>query len=397
MNVVDLVLIVALVLFALIGWRTGFVQGALSFAGFFGFGLVAAQLVPGMVASWQVSNPWRLLLTLGLVLLIAGVGQALGSWLGSRLKGTLSWEPAQWVDRLLGAALAVFGVLLTIWLVTTAILAVPAMAVAGPLKESALLRGLNSSMPAAAKDAVANMQTIIDNSGLPKVVDGFYIAPEGQKAPDEAEAKTPGVRSVLASVVKVSGNKPACGSGATGSGYVSTPEHVTTNAHVVAAMENPQVETDGGETYPAQVVAFDPGVDVAVLYVPGLQLEPVPTLAGAQDGESAAVAGYPGGGPLKVSGARIRTVIDGRDAAGTDIYGRPGVQRQVFVLSAQVRPGNSGGPLLSSDGRVLGLVFAQAKEDGGVGFALTAEQFRVTSRQAGAATQPVDTGPCPVR
>ena len=96
-------------------------------------------------------------------------------------------------------------------------------------------------MPAAAKDAVANMQTIIDNSGLPKVVDG-YIAPEGQKAPDEAEAKTPGAQRARVSC-QVSGNKPACGSGATGSGYVSTPEHVTTNAHVVAAMENPQVET----------------------------------------------------------------------------------------------------------------------------------------------------------
>lgn len=90
-------------------------------------------------------------------------------------------------------------------------------------------------------------------------------------------------------------------------------------------------------------------------------------------------------------------MIDGRDAAGTDIYGHPGVERQVFVLSAQVRPGNSGGPLLSTDGRVLGLVFAQAKRSRGVGFALTAEQFRVTSRQAGAAAQPVDTGPCPVR
>ena len=327
----------------------------------------------------------------------AGLGQALGSWLGSRLRGTLSWEPAQWVDRLLGAALAVFGVLLTTWLITTAILAVPADAVTGPLRQSVLLKGLNNSMPDAARDAMANMQTIIDNSGLPKVVDGFYIAPEGEKAPDEVQAKTPGVRGVLDSVVKISGNKPACGSGATGSGYVSTPEHVTTNAHVVAAMENPRVETDDGQSYAAEVVTFDPGVDVAVLNVPGLPLDPVPTQAGAKDGESAAVAGYPGGGPLKVSGARIRTVIDGRDAAGTDIYGHPGVERQVFVLSAQVRPGNSGGPLLSTDGRVLGLVFAQAKEDGGVGFALTAEQFRVTSRQAGAATQPVDTGPCPVR
>ena len=397
MNLIDWILVALVVIFALIGWRTGFVVGLLSFLGFVALGIVAAQFVPELVASWQIENPWRLVLIIGLVLLAAGIGQALGALAGRRLRDTVSWQPAQWLDSLLGAVLAACEVVLAAWLIGTAVLAAPAGGAASPVRSSTVLAQVDSAMPGVARDLLTEMQKLVDDSGLPRIMGGFYSMPQGDPPPATWQALPAGVRAALPSVVQVVGDKPACGSGATGSGYVSTPEHVTTNAHVVSAMTAPTVRSSDGESYEAVVVAFDPQVDVAVLYVPGLPMRAIPTKAGAGAGTPAAVAGYPGGGPLAVGGARIRDEIGGRQAVGTDIYGNPGVSRQVFVLSATVRPGNSGGPLLALDGSVLGLVFAQAKEESDVGFALTAEQFRTTSRAAGSSVSAVDTGPCPVQ
>lgn len=394
MNIVDAVVLGTVLLFALIGWRTGLIQGLLGFAGFLAGAILAARLLPNLALGSGPDGPLAAILLISLVLIAGMIGQAAGALLGARMRDVLPWEPARWFDSLLGAGLAAAGAIVAAWAIATIVLSLPENATTEPVRASAVLAAVDQTVPAEAKQALSDVAGLVSESGIPIVVGGFTDEPIGRSAPSTVEATTPEVAAVLDSVVKVSGAKPACGNGATGSGYVSTPEHVTTNAHVVASMDAPRITTSTGDTYQGLVVAFDPQIDVAVLYVPGLPLEAVPTNTDAGTGTKAAVVGYPGGGDLTVTGAVVRASLASGQALATDIYGSPGLPRQAYVLNADVQPGNSGGPLVATDGTVIGLVFAKALEDPGVGYALTAAQFRDVSRAAATAVAPVDTGPC---
>lgn len=394
MNAVDWLVLGTVILFAIIGWRTGFIQGLLGFVGFLAGAVIAAKLLPDLSAGVSPDGPLAAILLISLVLIAGMIGQALGAFTGSRMRDVLPWEPARWLDSLLGSLLAAAGAIVAAWAIATIMLSLPENPTSEPVRASSVLAAVDHSVPAGARQALSDVAGMVNDSGIPIVVGGFTNEPVGRGAPSPTEATTPAVAAVLDSVVKVSGAKPDCGNGATGSGYVSTPEHVTTNAHVVSAMDSPQVSTSDGRTYAGVVVGFDPQLDVAVIYAPGLPLEPIPSSTAGGSGTRAAVVGYPGGGDLTVTGAVVRASLASGQALAHDIYGRPGVPRQAYVLNAEVQPGNSGGPLLAEDGTVIGLVFAKALEDPAVGFALTAEQFRGVSRAAGAATAPVSTGPC---
>lgn len=397
MNGIDVVLVGLAVLFAVVGWRTGFVQGLIGFAGFLLGVVLAARLVPDITNGIGSGQTVRALIIVGLVLCAGLLGHAVGAFAGGRLRRRVETGPVRWVDSTLGAALAGAGVVVAAWGIGAILLALPENPATGQVRDSRVLAAVDSGVPGGAKEALSELAAMVNDVGIPIVTGGFGGAAGAAGPPSTSEATTAEVSAVLGSVVRVSGNKPRCGSGATGSGYVSTAEHVTTNAHVVAAMESPHVTTNAGKDYRAVVVAFDPIVDVAVLYVPDLPLAPIPTVVQTETGTRGAVAGYPGGGPLTVTGAVVRAQITGGTALATDIYGNPGQPRAALILTTQVRPGDSGGPLLTEGGQVMGLVFAQALEDSQVGYALTAEQFRTLSRSAGAATTGVPTGGCPAR
>jgi len=393
-NVVDWLVIAAVLVFAMVGWRTGFIQGLLGFVGFLAGAVLAARLLPGLTAGVAPDGPLAAILLIALVLIAGMLGQALGALLGSHAREVLPWEPARWLDSLLGAALAAAGAIVAAWAIASIVLSLPENATTSAVRTSSVLAVVDQSVPAGAKQALSDVAGLVTDSGIPIVVGGFTDEPIGRTAPSGAEATTPGVVAMLDSVVKVSGNKAGCGTGATGSGYVSTPEHITTNAHVVAAMPEPRITTSDGETYRGTVVAFAPDLDVAVVYVPGLPLPAIPTNTEAGSGTKAAVVGFPLGGDLTVTGAVVRASLAAGQALAMDIYGQPAAPREAFVLNATVQPGNSGGPLVAEDGSIIGLVFAKALEDPDVGYALTAAQFREVSRAAGQATVPVDTGPC---
>ena len=121
----------------------------------------------------------------------------------------------------------------------------------------------------------------------------------------------------------------------------------------------------------ADVIFFDPGRDVAVLHVPGYTVTGV-TFGPAQRGTQGAVIGYPGGR----SESTVAAVVDGTIAAqGRDIYNSGFVTRQIYVLQASVHPGNSGGPLIDLQGRVLGMVFATSASDPSQAYALTDDEI----------------------
>jgi S1-C subfamily serine protease len=163
-----------------------------------------------------------------------------------------------------------------------------------------------------------------------------------------------------------------------------------TNAHVLAGVDDPRVEL-GGRAYGARTVYFDPALDVAVLAVPDLAAPVLSFAEPAERGADSVVAGHPGGGPFTAVPARVRQELDAR---GFDIYSRGSVDREVYAVSADVRPGNSGGPLLDSDGDVYGVVFAAAADQPGVGYALTADAVAAAAGAGAAATRTVATGEC---
>jgi S1-C subfamily serine protease len=171
---------------------------------------------------------------------------------------------------------------------------------------------------------------------------------------------------------------------------VLSPGRIVTNAHVVAGADEVRVE-GGDQTLRARVVVFDARRDLAVLSVPGLDLPALPLGGELKRGDSAAIPGFPLDGPYRVVSARVRAQLQAR---GLDIYGGERVVREIYSLAATVQPGNSGGPLLDPEGRVVGVIFAKSLEDDSTGYALTLAEAKPVLDQAMAAGASVDTGVC---
>jgi len=196
-----------------------------------------------------------------------------------------------------------------------------------------------------------------------------------------------------ASVVRILGDAPSCGRTQEGSGFVVAPHRVMTNAHVVAGVRWPRVQVDGrGPTLPARVVLFDPTLDVAILDVPNLSAPPLPLATSAQPaGTGAEAAGYPQNGPFRLAPAVVSSTIDDVTPARGTVG--PSTQ-QVYQLAALIRPGNSGGPLITPTGQVIGVVFARSTQNRHVGYALTADQVAFAATSASSLSRRVSTGRC---
>jgi len=211
---------------------------------------------------------------------------------------------------------------------------------------------------------------------------------------------SPGYHAARSRVVKIVGSAPACSRQIEGSGFVYAPQHVITAAHVVAGVTRPvppangtgpTVTTVDGVRYRSRVVFYDPKIDIAVLYVPGLNLAPLHFADSANPGDNAVVAGYPLDHPFTAVAARIGQV---QWVKGPDIYRTGQVDRQIYQIRAVVEPGNSGGPLLSASGTVDGVMYAAALGLPHTGFVLTTSQVQADANAGANATVPVSTQGC---
>lgn len=391
MNWLDLLLLVAAVLFGVSGYRQGFVVGALGFVGFLAGGVVGLLVAPQLVGT-LTPGLGQSLLAVAIVLFAATVGQVMLGWLGSLLRGRLTWRPVRAVDNGLGAAVSVLALLVIAWFLASALRPGPMPSVSRAIADSKVISTVDDVMPDRARTLFSSFRRVIDNGELPPVFGG--LRPERIRAvppPDGTVAGTPQVRRAAQSVVKVVGTADSCRRTLDGSGFVISRQHVMTNAHVVAGVARPEVRLQDGQALDARVVLFDPERDLAVLYVPDLRARPLPLDDSAGNGDSAVVAGYPGGGPFRLVAARVRDEIRAR---GPDIYHRTQVTRDVFSLYADVEPGNSGGPLLSPTGDVFGVIFAKSLDDSNTGYALTVDEALSTIRAGRRATRPVGTESC---
>ncbi|KWV32662.1 MULTISPECIES: MarP family serine protease [Micromonospora] len=391
MSAVDLVLLLLMLVFAISGYRQGFVIGALSFSGFFLGALIGLQLGP-MLARQFIDSGTRVLVSLVAVFGLAVLGQALAGWLGSHLRRTITNDTAKRADDIGGAFVSILAVMLVAWLVAVPLGSSSLPWLAASVKNSALLTVVDRVLPDQAQELSTALRDTVDTNGFPDVFNGLGRTSARQVAPpDPALAGSQVVANSQRAVVKVLGSAPSCSRRIEGSGFVYADDRVMTNAHVVAGTRSVAVELRG-ERYDGEVVVYDPDRDLAVLYVPGLPGPSLRFAAGqAGSGADAIVLGFPLDGPYDARPARIRDVDR---IEGPDIYNASKVNREIYTIRALVRSGNSGGPLVSSNGLVLGVIFAAAADDPNTGFAVTAEEARPVALAGAERTRGVGTGDC---
>ena len=395
-TVLDVLLVLMLVLYAVTGYRQGILVSTLSLVGFLGGGMLGMWLLPSLLANveWVTSNEViRVLVLVFLVFLCATVGQAIAVPVGNRLRAQVRGRSGQAVDAFLGGLATVLAVSLLVWFVAGAVRGAAPTPVAKAIGESRVLATIDRVMPPAAGQLFAVFRSLLDQNGIPKVFGGLTPEPIQPVAPPESGvAATAGVQQASRSVVRVTGVAVACQRGQEGSGWVVAPGKVVTNAHVVAGMREAAVQVAGvGREYAAQIVLFDPERDLAVLAVDGLTAAPLRLSGQLSPNDESVVAGFPLDGPYRLDPARVRRTLT---ATGSDIYGQPGVTREIYSLYARVEPGNSGGPLLAPTGEVVGVVFAKSLDDPTTGYALTLNEARPVLDAAAGASQPVSTGGC---
>jgi S1-C subfamily serine protease len=385
MNVLDAVIVVAIVIAAIGGYRLGFVARALSWAGLTLALVVAIRLIPDLMTALAGATPrGRFVAVLAFVAGLGLLGQALGLAIGALAHNRLPLaKVVQRSDRIAGAAVGAIGVVVFVWLLLPALTSAPgwpARAAQGSQIASAII-DVAPAPPASLRE----LGRMVAEAPAPEVFGpgdgpGEVGAPPQVLLAPEADAR------VRNAVVRVEGQ--ACDQIQDGTGFVVGPGLVVTNAHVVAGERATDVFTPDGAKHRATVIRFDPRRDLAVLLVEDLGLAPL-LLAQATTGDLGAVYGHPGGGALEVSPARIAEQIDAR---GTDIYRTTPTSRDVFVLATDLAPGDSGAPLVDTEGRVVGVAFAIDPGRESTAYALTDAELQPVL--TGLTDQEVETGSC---
>ncbi len=385
MNAFDVLVVVAAVVAGVGGYQLGFVARSISWGGMvLGLVLAARALPWALDRADGLEDVELLFVATGLLIAGAFIGQALGLLVGARLHLRLPRGRARRVDRAGGAAAGIVGVLVAVWLL------LPAMAdvrgwPARQARTSAIAAAMHDVLPEP-PDTLQALREIIGGDRFPQVLDDLQAAPELGPPPAESGLTAAAAEAIARSTVKVEG--VACRQVQDGSGAVVGPELVVTNAHVVAGEDDSSVFLSDGTELDAEVVAFDPLRDLALLRVPGLERPALP-VGDAEEGEVGAVFGYPGGGDLRLAPFQLGDRVMAR---GTDIYDSQRYEREVWFTAAALAPGDSGAALVGPNGEIVGIAFAIAPDRENVAYALTSKEVRTILDDP--VNQEVDTGPC---
>lgn len=389
MNILDVAILAALAAAAVGGYRLGFLARAASWVGL-ALGLyLASRFLPAAVelVGESAGTASRLLVAFAVLIGGAFAGQAVGLLAGSRLKMFLPPGPVRGIDKAVGSLLGTVGVVLSVWFLLPAMSEVKGSA--ARLTRSSRVADVIDTVLPQPPETLQSLRTLVGDVDFPKVFEGLYRAPETGPPPETSGLSPSVLARVQASTVKVEGK--ACSRVQDGSGFVVAADTVVTNAHVVAGEKTTEIIRPDRSRAKATVTLFDPARDLAVLRVDRLGLNPLPLVEETLDeGALGAVLGHPGGQarvadtPSKVN-RRVKAV-------GRDLYDRRATTRDVFILAARLAPGYSGGPLVTTGGRVAGVAFAIAPDRDGVAYALTDVELRAALQADRGVAQ--STGPC---
>lgn len=389
MNLIDAAAAVVVILGLAVGYKSGAVR---QFGGLVGAGAgIGAVVIAGtrLTESEFALDPLvGTVVAVGALVLGVIVGHAVGRSIGARIADGREQGFVGTSNRVVGALVGGAEAVVLVWLIGGLVTMAPDPQLARLAQRSATVQTLASLAPPPSS-VVEGFQEQLAASGLPQLFRGLIPEPaSAAKLPSGKKARALAERAAPSTVKVVS---TGCGRQGAGSGVVIARGYVVTNAHVVAGGDFVQL-LSSGRSYEAAPVKIDSDLDVALLYSPALG---APALAFAGEdpdrGDTGVVLGYPGGGSLKGVRASVNREIL---AHGQDVYGDLPVTREVLELHARVNPGNSGGPLVMSDGQIGGIVFAESPSDPKVGYALAAEDVSAALLPAIGRTSPVSTGAC---
>lgn len=389
MNLLDWLLVVLVLAYALSGYWQGFITGAFATGGLLLGGLFGVWLAPVALGD---ANP-SLMVSLGalfIVILAASLGQATFQFAGSRIRDRITWQPARALDAVGGAVLSAFAVLLVAWALGVAISGSRIGGITPLVRSSAVLAEVDEVLPASAGSALQAFNDVVGTSFFPRYLEPF--APERivEVGPGPTRLlKDPDVQRAESGVLKIRGTNE-CGRGVEGSGFVYADNRLMTNAHVVAGIDDPEVVI-GDDSVDAETVYYNPDIDVAVLAFDGSGITPLAFDLDVAAEAGVAILGYPQDGPYHVEPGRIRAE---QRLRSPNIYGDGAVIREVYSLRGRILPGNSGGPIVTSEGEVAGVVFAASVTDQDTGYALTADQVATAAEAGRTGSAEVSTGGC---
>ena len=368
MSAADWVVIVVIGVSALYGISTGFLRGAFSLAGFAVGAYLGARLAPMILSD---GSPYVAVVALSAAILLGTLMRGLAAMLAGALRTSLGVIPGvRFLDRLAGLLLGLAAGVFLCWAIGAVLLYLPGETdLRRSVQRSAILGAINDVVP---PERVLETLERVDPIGV------FLGPPAIVAPPDEGIAKDPDVVRASQSVVRVTGI--ACGLGVEGSGWVARAGLVVTNAHVVAGIRTPRVDTAGGKAFTSTVVAFDITNDLAVLRVPRLGVRSLP-MAEPDRGEAVALVGYPRNGPLARTPGRLGGTAK---VLSRDAYGDGPITRLVTGIRGSVQPGNSGGPGVDAQGRVRTTVFGRRPAETG-GYGIPSELVRQALAKAGGA------------
>ena len=377
MNILDVIVVVGAVSAAVVGFRLGFLTRIVSWIGLAGGFYVAARVSPRIVrATGLTTATGRLLVAVVSLVVGTAIGYGVGLVIGGRLQKVLPLGSARQLDRGVGAGAGAVGVFISLWLLIPTLTSVAGWS-ATATQQSVIARWVSSHLPVPPHVFQA-LRREVGQQGFPQVFQsladggGALITPPAGSPLSAATTAT-----VAASTVRVQGQ--ACDRIQAGSGFAVGRDLIATNAHVVAG-EPPgatEVLTYRGRTLSATVVLFDANRDLALLAVPGLREAALPIGTGVV-GTKVAALGHPEGQvSLAVTPASIEREIV---AEGGNLYGTSTTTRDVFVLAASLRPGDSGSPTVTATGSVVGVVFAIAEGQPNTAYALTDKELEADLR-----------------
>lgn len=385
LTVLDWILILLLAVYFCVGYARGFFMTLGSVVGF-ALGAVAAFYLTPMLVD-HVHGVWKAVVAIASICVLILVGQAIGMLFGRPLRRITEATGLGILDRIGGALLNIATCALVIVVISFSTAQIGVSAISSTISKSTVISALQSITPGPVQKGIAEARAaVVDQSGIPQLNEQLF--PE-QPAPS-ATPDTTEVQNVSDSVLKINGTAEACAQNQSGSGFAAAAGKVVTNAHVVAGVTNPLVETRQGQSYQGKIVYYDAATDLAVLDVPGLDVAALDMGENGQAGSQAKFMGYPLGGPFTSRAATIQGLGYNSTTSENGSTSKP---REIYQLAADVQQGNSGGPLLNDQGQVIGVVFAKASE-GQTGYALSMTELAPVLNGIESLSTPVPSGQC---
>lgn len=334
---------------------------------------------------------WRIVVVLAVSIALIAGGHALGTGIASSIDRSVKGKGVKRVNRVLGGVVNIIAAALVVAVLATSITSLGIPILSRLVASSSVLRFISAATPDPVEAFLAQLRSTVVSDGLPAIQEALGGITESPVLPEGIDTGSEALTVAAQSVVRISGTAAACAQNQSGSGFVVTGERVVTNAHVVAGVTEPLIETPGGEVLSGRVVYFDPNDDLAVISVPGLKAKQLTLAATVAKGATGVIDGYPFGGPFVTSPAEVLAVST---ANVSDIYSESSSPREVYSLATTVNEGDSGGPFLDNDGQVVGVVFAKSANTPNLGYAMTMAELQPVADRAASFTTAVEPGVC---